>query len=148
IAASATGLSVGLRPDGPVEPRPGVWAGALAMARGFRARSLRSMLMLACVGVVLLGIAGLACATVVTSESDVHSLVSRRQVAVDRAGAATVVALWRHSRSWRTFPLGPVLNLADQAGVAIRIQDRAGHGVGPSPGFGSRSSRGRAREPG
>jgi two-component system, OmpR family, sensor histidine kinase BaeS len=105
------------------------------------------MLMLACVGVALLGIAGLACATVVTSESDVHSLVSRRQVAVDHAGAAIVGALRKHSRSWRTFPLGPVLNLADQAGVAIRIQDRAGHVVGASPGFGSLSSRGESRKP-
>jgi two-component system, OmpR family, sensor histidine kinase BaeS len=68
-------------------------------------------------------------------------------VAVDRAGAAIVVALWRHSRSWRTLPFGPVLNLADQVGVAIRIQDRAGHVVGASPGFGSLSARGESRKP-
>ena len=105
------------------------------------------MLVPACVGLALLGIAGLAGATVVTSDSDVHSLESRRQVQLDRAAAAVVGAMWKHSRSWRAFPLEPVLELADKAGVAVRIRDRAGVVVGASPDFGSLSSRGEARKP-
>lgn len=84
------------------------------------------MLVLALVGVALLGIAGLASATVVSSESDVHALVSRRQLALDRATVAMIAALRGHASSWQAFPLGPVLNLADEAGVALRIRDSAG----------------------
>lgn len=117
------------------------------MAWKFRPRSLRSTLVLALVGVALLGIAGLASATVVSSESDVHALVSQRQLALDRATVAMIAALRRHASSWQAFPLGPVLNLADEAGVAIRIRDSAGHLVGASPDFASLGPSGESLKP-
>ena len=74
-------------------------------------------------------------------------LETRRQVQLDRAAAAVLGAMWKHSSSWRAFPLEPVLELADEAGVAICIRDRAGVVVGASPDFGSLGSRGEFRKP-
>lgn len=55
-------------------------------------------------GMAWLGITGLASATVDTSESDVHALVSKRQVALDRAVAAMIGACGDIRAAGEPFP--------------------------------------------
>jgi signal transduction histidine kinase len=103
--------------------------------------------MLAFVGVALLTVTTLAGIAAATSAEDVSELVSRHQVALDRAAAASAGAIWRHSRSWDGVSLRPLLYLADEAGIAVQVRDSAGDVVGTSPDFGSLDPHGQSRLP-
>ncbi len=117
-----------------------------AVARG-QAGSLGPRLALAFVGVALLAIATLAGIAAATSAEDVSELVSRHQVALDRAAAAAAGAIWRHEGKWDSAALGPLLYLADEAGTAVQVRDSAGNAVGTSPDFGSLDPHGQSRLP-
>ena len=103
--------------------------------------------MLAFVGVALLAITVLAGIAAATSAEDVSELVSRHQVALDRAAATAAGAVWGHEVKWSSGDLGPLLYLADKAGAAVQVKDAAGHPVGTSPDFDSLDANGESRLP-
>lgn len=92
-------------------------------------------LALAFVGVALAAIAALAGLTAVNAAADVSRLVRRQQADLTHAVAAAAATAWDRKDNWAGADLSPLLDLAGQVGVGVRVQDAAGRLVRSSPHY-------------
>jgi two-component system sensor histidine kinase BaeS len=105
------------------------------LARQAGAGPVGLRLALAFVGVALAAVALLAGLTAYYDSADVSHLATRQQTQLTQAVSLAAGAVWDRSDTWSRVDLSPVLDLADQVGADVLVQDAAGRAVGSSAGY-------------